>query len=214
MKVNTKITYEIARSLFVMLESDRPEISLSGLHVQLLTDCFYEFLPFSLKMSIDVDELSFGALLHDIGKIGVPIEILNKPGKLKKEEMELVKSHAELSEKMLGSIHGLEGVAKWVKYHHERVDGRGYYKLKGSRIPLEARIIAITESYSSIVLPSSFKPARNYEDAITVLKMGAGSQFDAGLVENFCKIPQQELMDTTQEAITIFKNSRYSVQGG
>ena len=211
MKVNAKITYEIARSLFVILESERPEISLSGLHVQLLTDCFYEFLPFSLKMSIDVDELSFGALLHDIGKIGVPAEILNKPGKLKKEEMELVKSHAELSEKMLGSIHGLEGVAKWVKFHHERVDGRGYYKLKGNKIPVEARIIAITESYSSIVLPSAFKPARNYEDAVTVLKMGAGTQFDAGLVECFCKIPQQELEEATAEAMQIFKNARYSV---
>lgn len=208
MKLNAKISYDIVRSLFVMLESERPEISLSGLHVQLLTECFYDQLPFAVRMSVDREELCFGALLHDIGKLALPEEILNKPGKLGKDEMELVRSHAELSEKLLGSIKGLEGVAQWVKYHHERVDGNGYFKLTDDKIPVEAKIIAITECYSSVVMPSAFKPSRDYEDAITILKMGAGTQFDPVLVDCFCRVSQQDLQEATREAMRIFKELR------
>lgn len=194
-----KRTFEITKSLFGILQADRPEIAASGMHVYLLTSCFYDYLPISLKLKINDEELKYGALLHDIGKLAVPKEILNKAGKLDKKEMILVRSHTDKSEMMLSDIDGLENVAKWVKYHHERMDGKGYYKLKGDQIPLEARIIAITDTYSSIIMGGSFRPSGTREDALTILRMDAGTQFDEELIGYFSHIPSNRLNEAGEE---------------
>ncbi|MBR1741488.1 MAG: HD domain-containing protein [Lachnospiraceae bacterium] len=207
MKSNRKITFDITKSLFSILEYDRPEISLSGIHVLLLTECFYRQLPFAYRIKINHKQLRYGALLHDIGKIGIPKEILNKPGKLEKEEMELVKNHAKISAEILGSIYGLEALASWIQYHHERFDGKGYYHLKGKEIPLEAQMIAITDTYSAIIMESSYKPARTHEDAISVLKLAAGTQFNHELIRIFCQIPSVRLDAATEEAAKLMEKA-------
>ncbi len=188
-----KRNFEITKSLFGILQAERQEIAVSGMHVYLLTSCFYDYLPLNLKLKINNEELKYGALLHDIGKLAIPKEILNKAGKLEKKEMILVRSHTDKSEMMLSDIDGLEKVAKWVKYHHERIDGKGYYKLKGDEIPLEARIIAITDTYSSIIMGRSYKPTGTREDAMTILRMDAGTQFDEELIGYFSHIPADRL---------------------
>ena len=208
MKSNFSNYFNVTKSLFVLLENDRPEISLSGIHVLLLTNYFYNQLPFHYKIHIDLDQLRYGALLHDIGKIKIPKDILNKPGKLEPEEMELVKSHARISGEMLKKIPGLEPLAAWVPYHHERMDGMGYYHLQGEEIPIEARIIAITDTYSSIIMASSFKPSRTHEDAVSILKMSAGTQFDTELVNIFCSVPHNCLSEATDEAIQIMEDMK------
>lgn len=205
--MQSSISFDIAKSLFTILEYERPEISLSGIHVLLLTECFYEQLPLVYRVKLDFDLLKYGALLHDIGKICIPKEILNKPGKLKKEEMELVKSHAKISAEILKSISGLESLSRWIQYHHERMDGKGYYHLKGKEIPLEAQIIAITDAYSSILMASSFKPSRTHEDAVSILKMGAGTQFNDYLIKIFCKIPSNRLKAATEQAAQNMKDA-------
>ena len=198
-------TFEIARALFGLLQAERPEIAASGIHVYLLTACFFDYLPINLKLKINDEELKYGALLHDIGKLAVPEEILNKAGKLEKKEMLLVRSHTDKSEMMLSGIGGLENVAKWVKYHHERIDGKGYYSLKGDQIPLEARIIAIADTYSSIILGGSYKPTGTTEDALTVLRMDSGTQFDEELVDYFSHIPANRLNEAEEELDKIMR---------
>ena len=202
-----KRTFEIVRSLFGLLQAERPELAAGGIHVYLLTSCFYDYLPINLKLKINDEELKYGALLHDIGKLAVPEEILKKPGKLEKKEMLLVRSHTDRSEMMLSGIKGLENVAKWVKYHHERIDGKGYYSLKGDQIPLEARIIAITDAYSSIILGGSYKPTGIREDALTVLRMDAGTQFDEELVGYFSHIPANRLSEAEAELDKIMRKA-------
>ncbi|MBR1877157.1 MAG: HD domain-containing protein [Lachnospiraceae bacterium] len=207
---NKDHNFEITRSLFAILLSDRPHIAASGMHVFLLTECFYDYLPFFWKLKINEDDLKYGALLRDVGKLAVPDEILNKAGKLEKKEMLLVRSHTDRTEKMLSQIEGLQNVAKWIKYHHERIDGKGYYKLKGNEIPVEARIIAITDTYSSIIMGGSYKPTGTREDALAILKMDAGTQFDEELIGYFSHIPAARLNEAGQEVERIM--SRYTVE--
>lgn len=207
MKINTLLNFDITKSLFSILGYDRPEISLSGIHVLLLTDEFYRVLPFSYRMRMNYQQLRYGALLHDIGKIGIPKEILNKPGKLKKEEMELVKNHAQISAEILGNMPGLEPLAKWIQYHHERYDGKGYYHLKGRKIPLEARLISITDTYSAVIMESSYKPSRTHTDALSVLKLASGTQFQPDLIRMFCQIPAVHLENATEEAARIMEEA-------
>lgn len=208
MRANAEATFDITKSIFAVLEYKRPEISFCGVHVLFLTENFYERLPFGVRLRIDYDQLRYGALLHDIGKIALPEEILNKAGKLEAEEMDIMRSHTDISARMLANIPGLEPVSKWIQYHHERMDGKGYYKLKGHEIPLEARLIAITDAYSSIVMPSAFKPSRTHEDAISVLRMGSGEQFDPELVELFCQLPSKNLNEATERAMKMMKTTK------
>lgn len=206
MKKDTVHNFETVRSLFALLEYEHPEIIFSGIHVQLLTRLFYEFLPFQFRRKIHYEQLMYGALLRDIGKLRLPAEVLNKPGKLKEDEWKMVKSHAKLGAEMLSTVPGMEKLKDWILYHHERVDGRGYFGLKGEEIPLEARMLMITDAYSSIVMASSFKPSRMYEDAISVLRLGAGSQFDEELVEIFCQIPMNAIVSAAEQTREIIES--------
>lgn len=214
MKTNTQKIFDITKLLFSILKYDRPEISLSGIHVLLLTECFYRQLPLGLRLRINHEQLRYGALLHDIGKIAIPKEILNKPGKLKKEEMDLVRGHAKKSAEILGGIPGLEPLSEWIQYHHERFDGKGYYHLKGRNIPLEAQLIAITDTYSAVVMENFYKPSRTHEDAVSVLRLAAGTQFDRSLIEIFCQIPSVQLNDATAEAARLMEQAGRLLDGG
>ena len=214
MKTNSQSTFDITKSLFSILGYDRPEISLSGIHVLLLTDVFFRMMPLSYRLRINYKQLRYGALLHDIGKIGIPKEIINKPGKLQKEEMELVKNHAKISAEILGNMPGLEPLGDWIQYHHERYDGKGYYHLKGKKIPLEAQLISITDTYSAVVMESSYKPSRTHADAVSVLKLASGTQFHPDLIRIFCQIPAVHLENATEEAAKIMEEAGKLLQSG
>lgn len=205
MKPGAKINFEIIKSLFAIMGYKRQEISFSGLHVLFITECFYEHMPFSMRRHLNYKQLKYGALLHDIGKISISEDVLNKAGKLSGEEMELVRGHAGISAEILSSIQGMESVSKWIQYHHERMDGKGYYHLKGKEIPFEARVIAITDAYASIIMASAFKPSRTHEDAVSILNMEAGTQFDEEMIRVFCKIPSGALGKATKRAVAVMK---------
>ncbi len=130
--------------------------------------------------------LEFGARLHDIGKIVVPDQILNKPGALSKEEWEIMKSHTLAGAKILREIKHLRGAIPYALYHHERWDGTGYpYGLKGRDIPLEGRVLAIVDVYDALTNERPYHPARTKDEALQFLELRAGSHFDADLVPIF-----------------------------
>jgi HD domain len=129
-------------------------------------------------------ELEFAARLHDLGKIGVPDQILRKPGPLTRHEWEVMRHHPEWGADMLAAIPGLERVAEIVKGHHERFDGGGYPDgLGGNEIPLASRILSACDAYQAMVSNRPYRRAMEVEAALRELRDQSGLQFDPGAVE-------------------------------
>jgi putative nucleotidyltransferase with HDIG domain len=134
--------------------------------------------------------LEFGALLHDVGKIAIPKEIINKPGKLEPEEWTIIKTHTLEGQKMLDRVGGfMREVGLIVRSHHECWDGHGYPDgLAGEAIPLESRIIACCDAWNAMRTDRSYRRALAYDVALTELLAGAGRQFDPRVVEVLTEI--------------------------
>lgn len=136
-----------------------------------------------------LEEIETAGLLHDIGKIAIPEKILLKPGKLTEEEWEIIKTHPELGERLVESIDKLKVISNWLKYHHERYDGKGYPEgLSGEEIPVASRIIALADTYDAMTSDRSYRAALSHKTAIDEVKRCSGSQFDPELAELFIKI--------------------------
>ncbi|MFA6001474.1 MAG: HD domain-containing phosphohydrolase [Thermoleophilia bacterium] len=138
---------------------------------------------------MELDDLRYGAVLHDIGKIGVPDSVLQKPGKLDEDEWLQMKRHPEIGAKILRPVPRLAGAASIVHHHHERYDGGGYPDgLAGEHIPVGASILTIVDSFSAMIDERIYKHAYSHEKAVTELRRCAGTQFDPGLVEVFLEL--------------------------
>jgi diguanylate cyclase (GGDEF)-like protein/putative nucleotidyltransferase with HDIG domain len=134
-----------------------------------------------------IARLRLAGLLHDVGKIGVPDAILNKPAKLTDEEYEQMQRHALLGFEIVDAA-GLPEEARWVRHHHERVDGRGYPdRLSGEDIPLESRIILVADAFEAMTSDRPYRKAPGQDFAVAELRRGAGTQFDAGVVDALCR---------------------------
>ena len=136
-------------------------------------------------------QLSLLCLLHDIGKIGIPLEILNKPGKLSREEWEVLKTHVRKGYEIAMSAHELQDIAEMILHHHERWDGKGYPDgLSRETIPLLSRIISVVDAYDAMVTNRIYSRALSREEALGELKACAGSQFDPYIVSEFLRMLQ------------------------
>jgi putative nucleotidyltransferase with HDIG domain len=139
------------------------------------------------QMSLDQDQLEvlrLGALLHDIGKIGVSDHVLRKPGPLTPDEFELIKQHPGLGARILRSVPFLSRHVAIVELHHERPDGKGYpHGLAGDEIPLLARIAHVADAFDAMTSARAYRPARGAADALAELWSCAGAQFDAEVVQ-------------------------------
>lgn len=136
-----------------------------------------------------LDELSLLAALHDIGKVGIPNTILEKPGPLTPGEWETMKKHPEIGYRIAQAAPNLAGMAEAILAHHERWDGTGYPQgLRGENIPLVARILAIVDSFDVMTHPRPYKNAQSVEYALGELARCAGTQFDPDLVRVFLEI--------------------------
>ena len=136
-----------------------------------------------------MNDLISGALLHDIGKIGIPDAILQKPGKLTSQEFDVIKGHVVLGEQIMLNSEWVGSGIDVIKYHHEKYDGYGYpYKLSGNDIPIIARIFAIVDVFDALTSERPYKDAKTYEDTMVVLMSSKGSHFDAELVDRFIDI--------------------------
>ena len=133
--------------------------------------------------------LSLLCLLHDIGKIGIPLEILNKPGKLSDEEWEILKTHTEKGYEIANSNNELKGIADEIRHHHERWDGNGYPDgLSRESIPLLSRVIAVVDAYDAMTNNRSYRAAMSQAKAMEELKRCAGTQFDPFIVSEFLRM--------------------------
>lgn len=133
--------------------------------------------------------LRYIALLHDIGKIGVPDTILNKPFPLADDEFTVLKNHAPVGAEILKDIHVIPNVQYGALYHHERYDGQGYPTgLAGKDIPIEGRIIAIADSYDAMASNRAYRQRLSLENIIKELEKGKGAQFDPELAELFIQM--------------------------
>lgn len=157
-------------------------------------------VTFSLRLGYEIGleqdamkDLELGALLHDIGKIGVPDAILRKPGRLTALEWEKMKLHPVHGFRILKNIPFLEGAAKVVSQHHERWDGKGYPNgLKGEAIDIGARIFSVIDAFDAMISDRVYRAGRNYDDAVAELEECAGSQFDPMIVEAFKNVPRDD----------------------
>jgi putative nucleotidyltransferase with HDIG domain len=157
-------------------------------------------VTFSLRLgreyglnAAEMKALEFGALLHDIGKIGVPDAILRKPAKLTDEEWERMREHPLHGQQILRGIKFLEGAARVVAQHHEKWDGSGYpLGLKGEEVDICARIFAVADAFDAITSDRVYRKGRPYEAAVAELDEWAGRQFDPKIVAAFHRVPPED----------------------
>ncbi|CEG25566.1 HD-GYP domain-containing protein [Bacillus sp. B-jedd] len=132
---------------------------------------------------------NYACLLHDIGKVHIPDQILMKPTTLTKEEYEIIKSHTEVGERAVQNVDGLQGSISVIRSHHERWDGKGYPdQLRGTDIPYLARITAVADAFDAMTSSRSYRAALSVEEAFERIIEGKGTQFDPDLVEIFKKV--------------------------
>jgi energy-coupling factor transport system substrate-specific component len=153
-------------------------------------------LGFSPK---ECDELRRCALLHDIGKIGIPDQVLNKPARLTDEEYEIMKSHVVKGAEILKSFTLLPHVEEGALYHHERYDGKGYvHRLKGEEIPINARIIGIADAFDAMTANRVYRKKLDLDYVLGELKRCRGSQFDPKLVDILLELIETGVVDVEQ----------------
>lgn len=182
----TKTVFDTVNALAVAIEAKDP---YTEGHVQRVTQYA---LALGEELGLPEDQLQilqFGALLHDVGKIGVRAEILNKAGKLDPAEVEEIRAHPLIGEHIIRDVDFLQPVRAIVRYHQERYDGTGYPEgLKGELIPLLARIIAVADAYDSMAADRPYRKSLGDGAAIQILHQEAGRQFDPVVVEAFLRI--------------------------
>lgn len=156
----------------------------------------------------EVERIRYIGLLHDIGKIGVPDAILNKPGRLNTTEFSLMKQHTVVGGEILKDINSMEEVDIGAKYHHERYDGKGYPEgLKGEEIPVVARIIGIADAYDAMTSHRVYRKRLSDEAVCEELSRCAGTQFDPKMAEVFLKLIQEKKLKD-------LSTDRYDAQDG
>lgn len=145
--------------------------------------------------------LHIGAHLHDVGKIGVPDAVLRKPGRLTDEEYAAIKMHSIIGYNIVRKVRILHPVAAIVRSHHERMDGRGYPDgLQGEEIPIEARIVAVADSYDAMTSQRLYKVCVSSAEAVNEVKRCAGTQFDADVVEALVQLFARGALKIEQSA--------------
>lgn len=194
-------SFQITQLLVDIVDARDPNLNGHSSHVKALAGLFYEHLPRDKKEQIKPMDLEYASLLHDIGKLGVPESILNKPGKLTDEEWEIMKKHPKIGVKFLEPIESFDKISPWILYHHERVDGKGYYGKNSEEIPMVSKLLAICDTYSALTMRRSYKNPRTHEEAIEIIKSVKGTQLDPELVDIFLTIPKEELEKCIPEKI-------------
>lgn len=158
---------------------------------------------------LDIDKIYKAALIHDLGKILIPDEIINKKGKLTPQEFEIIKLHVKELKSILNPIYQfLKEIVDIAELHHERLDGKGYpYGYKGENIPLESRILAIADTFDALIIDRPYRPGYSYQKAISILiEDSQKEKLDPFLVDIFVKIiPQTEILESIKKVKTMLK---------
>lgn len=141
-------------------------------------------------------QLEVAALLHDIGKVGVPDSVLNKPGRLTAEELALVRKHPEYGWAIVHLFPDLEEASLMILHHHENYDGTGYPGgLERDQIPFGARIVSVIDAFDAMVSSRPYRQGMPFEEAMRRLKAASGTQFDPEVVTRFVRLARSEILD-------------------
>lgn len=211
---HSPLTPEIARDLIQKLRSSTAEqdnfINLLYTTVDIListADISHKkgqaqnIVTYAVKLAkkcnlspIETDKIRLAALLHDLGKMTMPHDIISKPGPLNDEEWNMMLQHPVIAaQDMLSPLHSLDHIVPLVEHHHERWNGTGYpAKLEGENIPLGSRIIAIADSYCAMTSNKPYRPALTKKEAIEILKKGANITWDGKLIDVFISLLEEE----------------------
>jgi putative nucleotidyltransferase with HDIG domain len=181
-----EINFESVRALVGAIELRDPYTIGHSIQVADLSLLIGRELEFSER---NLNLIEFAGLLHDIGKIVVPEAILQKNGKLTKEEWKIIKMHAIHSAKIIEPVANLKTVRTWVLYHHEKWDGSGYPEgRKAEQIPLQSRILAVCDAYSAMTGNRPYRNALSEEEARDEITRVAGKQLDPNIVDIFLSL--------------------------
>ncbi len=197
---------ETLSTLTELIENHSEVQSTHARGVMLYTEIISEAMGFDERT---VDLYKMASMMHDIGKIGIPDAILNKPGKLTKEEFEIIKQHPPMGHRILSKFHKpLFDIASNIAlYHHENWDGTGYPKgLKGNDIPIEARIVAIVDVYDAMISDKVYRKALPEDEALSFINKMSGIKFDPKIVDAFFN--NYNRISTKREKL-IYKNITY-----
>lgn len=193
---------ELILNLAIAAEYKDPD---TGNHILRISDYSTELGRAAGLSGDDLELLRYASPMHDIGKIGIPDRILQKPGKLDPEEWDVMKQHTVIGWRMFHNSSSplLKSVAQIAVSHHERYDGAGYpYGIKGREIPLFGRIIAIVDIFDALVSKRCYKDEWTFEKAVAHIKALSGSHLDPELVQIFIKM-ENRIRDIYQANLTI-----------
>ena len=178
-----KAHLDSVKMLVVAIDAQDPYMRGHSDRVRKWSRKIAEKLEFSEK---NLESLEFGALLHDIGMIGIKDEILQKPDRLSPEEYQYIQEHALIGTKIVEGVSFFKDKISMIRHHHERFDGSGYPDgLVEESIPLEARIISIADAFDAMTSPRPYRQAMSREDALAELEKAKGKQFDPKILEIF-----------------------------
>jgi hypothetical protein len=150
----------------------------------------------------EVREIRIGALLHDIGKIGVSDSVLRKAGKLTSEEVDLIREHPEIGRRILEGVNGFAPYLPAVELHHENWDGTGYpHGQRTVETPMAARIIHVVDAYDAMTTDRPYRPGMSHSEAVAILEEHAGTQFDPTVVAAFVHLPAPENLRDLEPAL-------------
>ncbi len=150
-----------------------------------------------------LSDIEVAALLHDIGKIGIPDAILQKPAKLTNEEYDLMKKHPEYGWAVLRHVPGMERASLMILHHHESYDGKGYPAgLKGEEIPIGSRIVSVIDAFDAMVSSRPYREGLPFEEAERRLLQARGTQFDPDVVDRFIPLARAEMLSVFAAAGT------------
>jgi putative nucleotidyltransferase with HDIG domain len=154
-----------------------------------------------------LSELEIAGLLHDIGMIGVPVNIITKPDNLTDDEYELIKNHTIIGMRILEEIKQLSLVIRIVGCHHEHFNGEGYpYGLKADEIPIESQIIAIADAYDGLTTERAYRSSLSHGEAVSMIKAASGSQFNPDIVDIFFNV-----IDSAREELNQYDLNKYDI---
>ena len=178
-----KLLIDVVRCLVSAIDAKDDYTRGHSIRVALVARCIADEMGWPTDRR---EKLYLAGLLHDVGKIGVPDEILKKTGPLDGEEQELIRKHPDFGWTILHQLEDLQHVLPGVVHHHEEFEGTGYPdRLAGHNIPIEGRVIAVADAYDAIVSDRAYRKGRSHDQAIKIIKSGSGTQWDPVVVDAF-----------------------------
>lgn len=182
-------TQEVLDAVATVIDERHPTTAEHTERVAALVRRFVEALQLP---DAAADRLVLAARLHDIGKVAVDGATLSKVGRLTDEELAAIRRHPRLSARLLSPFHFAREIARYVEYHHERFDGRGYYSIRAEDVPIESHVLIAADSFDAMTSPRPYRPALTIEDAVGELRDKSGSQFHPLVARAFAAIILEE----------------------